>query len=217
MRFDAFGTDEVHAVAAEGSGYSIRTHFTLGFHFPLHLLQFSMDLFHSVDKEGGWQLIWVTLREEGGGATLWAGEGLVGTTCSPGQCLDTPLAVVVKTWKDLWLLEVVLADWARDLLLQFLHSFLPGFSACRHCFSLISLRRRSCDKRRGRCINDDTPLKYQLIFMRMLRIFLEARVYKNNNAACSGIPRWGFIVVLHALYNCFIDKFCSENTMRWDW
>ena len=36
--------------------------YPFGVHFSLHFLQFSMDLFHSVDKEGSWQFVRVALR-----------------------------------------------------------------------------------------------------------------------------------------------------------
>ncbi|MCG8622478.1 MAG: hypothetical protein MJE68_10860 [Proteobacteria bacterium] len=58
----ALFTDKLRTLSAKGSGHAPRAELTFGLHFSLHLLQFSMDLFHSVDKEGGLQLVRVALR-----------------------------------------------------------------------------------------------------------------------------------------------------------
>ena len=55
-------------------------------------------------------------REEGVTPILRAGERRLVGISFLGKVLDASLTVVVTAWQDLWLLEVILADWARNLL-----------------------------------------------------------------------------------------------------
>ena len=126
VHFDAVVTDELGTLAAEGHHFGFRALLARGLYFTLHLFNLSVEVYHSVDKESGRKSIWVVVREEGVVSTFGAGEGFVGAS-SRGHLVDTSLAIVVTAGQDLGLLEAVLADWTRDLVLQLLDSFLDLF------------------------------------------------------------------------------------------
>ena len=122
VSFSALVADELGALSAKGRRFVSRAQLAKRLHFSVSFLHLRVKFYQAVNKEGGCKLIRIILRKEGIASTLWAGKGLVGTS-SPRQLLDTPFAVDMTTREDLWLLEVILADWTRNLLRQIFNPF----------------------------------------------------------------------------------------------
>ena len=131
--------------------------------------------------------------------TLGRQRVAVGTS-SPGKPLYAPFAVDMTAREDLWLLEVIFADWTRDLLLRVFNYFSNLFwlTLTRHYEPkkyVASLRLSNASNLRPDiAISRDVCLQYSQYEYRMNMIA------RTHEAECNGISNYKLDTVYTQVY-----------------